>query len=487
LSSTPELVILKNLSVSSNWWTWTKDLGGGDKYLALDSTSGVQSATTVWNGTVPTSTVFSVGVDSGANGSGNIVIAYCFASISGFSKIGIYTGNGSSNSITGLGFQPAWVLIRSTASNSWFLYDSERTVSVGTNPGTANARPYLLANANGAENGAVSANIDLDSDGFSMNTTEGGLNTNTQTYIYMAFKENKTQYPLAGNMSFLVVAGGASGGGTLEWGGGGGAGGFRTSYGPSSGGGSSAESDITLAAGTYTVTIGAGGAAQTTNDIAGNNGSDSSIAKSGLTTITSIAGGKGAGRFTGTLNTDPAGIGGSGGGGIGNTNMSSNIGAAGTANQGYAGGSGGGNSNQALGGGGGGAGSVGQNGATDSGGDGGSSLNVSITGSAVAYAGGGGAGTFSSSHQGSGGGAGAGSGARGDGASPTAGGNATANTGSGGGGGGVSSTGAGGSGVVILRLLTSEYSSSTTGSPTVTTDGSDTILTYTGSGTYVHS
>ena len=67
--------------------------------------------------------------------------------------------------------------------------------------------------------------------------------------IYMAFKENPTPYPLAGNMSFLVVAGGG-GGGFGSGGGGAGAGGLRTSYGPSSGGGSSSESDITLAAGT---------------------------------------------------------------------------------------------------------------------------------------------------------------------------------------------------------------------------------------------
>jgi hypothetical protein len=42
----------------------------------------------------------------------------------------------------------------------------------------------------------------------------------------------------------------------------------------------------------------------------------------------------------------------------------------------------------------------------------------------------------------------------------------------------------GGSGVVILRMATSDYSGTTTGSPTVTTSGSDTILTFTGSGSY---
>jgi hypothetical protein len=38
--------------------------------------------------------------------------------------------------------------------------------------------------------------------------------------------------------------------------------------------------------------------------------------------------------------------------------------------------------------------------------------------------------------------------------------------------------------VVILRMLTSKYSGTTTGSPSVATDGSHTVLTYNSSGTY---
>ena len=44
--------------------------------------------------------------------------------------------------------------------------------------------------------------------------------------------------------------------------------------------------------------------------------------------------------------------------------------------------------------------------------------------------------------------------------------------------------GAGGSGVVILRMLTADYSGTTSGSPSVATSGSDTILTFNGSGSY---
>ena len=61
--------------------------------------------------------------------------------------------------------------------------------------------------------------------------------------------------------------------------------------------------------------------------------------------------------------------------------------------------------------------------------------------------------------------------------------NGTVNTG-GGGGGSVASTGAGGSGVVIISVPTALYSGTTTGSPTVTTSGSDTIIKFTSSGSY---
>jgi hypothetical protein len=72
--------------------------------------------------------------------------------------------------------------------------------------------------------------------------------------------------------------------------------------------------------------------------------------------------------------------------------------------------------------------------------------------------------------------------------SDTNGGNGTANLG--GGGGGTASDwassvgGNGGSGVVIISVPTANYSGTTTGSPTVTTSGSNTILSFTASGTY---
>ena len=263
---------------------------------------------------------------------------------------------------------------------------------------------------------------------------------------------------------YLVIAGGGSGGSRA--GGGGGAGGYLTSTAylkPST---------------TYTITVGAGGAAvYSMPSTRGNTGTNSVLSGTGITTVTSIGGG-GGGVYPGSTGLT-ATTGGSGGGGGSILGSTSGAGAAGTSGQGNAGGDGA--TSAYNGGGGGGAGSAGSQGTVSAGGTGGSGLASSITGSSVTRAGGGGGSPAGSAS----GGGGAG------GAYPNGNGTAgTVNTGGGGGGARNASdtsnvySGAGGSGVVILRLLTSEYTGTTTGSPTVTTDGSYTVLTYISSGTY---
>jgi hypothetical protein len=295
--------------------------------------------------------------------------------------------------------------------------------------------------------------------------------------------------PQSYTTDFLVIAGGGAGGlgketTSLEYaGGGGGAGGYRNSFSTeTSGGGGSSESSLTLIPGTvYTITIGAGGAGTNTSTAA-TSGVDSSISGSGITTITSVGGGRGGGRFNSgsgaTVHNSETG--GSGGGGGTSLTGTAGNGSAGTANQGFTGGDGSPDVSNDIGGGGGGASAAGADGtAGGTGGTGGDGLSSSITGSAVTRSGGGGAGAASSAGAGGSGGGGAGS-AGGDG------GDGTANTGSGGGGTRTNGTsGNGGSGVIILTMLDAKYSGTTTGSPTVATGVSgQTVLTFTGSGSY---
>ena len=281
--------------------------------------------------------------------------------------------------------------------------------------------------------------------------------------------------------SFLVIAGGGGGGG-YYYSGGGGAGGYRSSYNSeSSGGGGSAETPLVFTPNTvYTVTVGAGGAGGAGYAI-GAKGSNSSISGSNITTLTSIAGGRGKHENPG--NTDADADGGSGGGA--NSTSSASSGGSGTANQGYNGGDSTTGGSTGTTGGGGGAGQVGETKSSGSaGGAGGNGVASTITGSSVTRGGGGGGSSYNSSRGGGGTGGGGGGAENHSNTQASAG---TANTGGGGGSASHTATpngGAGGSGVVILRMLTSKYSGTTSGSPTVTTDGSDTILTFNASGSY---
>ena len=274
------------------------------------------------------------------------------------------------------------------------------------------------------------------------------------------------------SVDFLVIAGGGGGGVGQGLGGGGGAGGYRNSYSTeTSGGGGSSEASLAFNPGTvYTITVGAGGAGGTSGNT-GVNGGTSSISGTGLTTITSDGGGGGGRGDVGDDTLATGANGGSGGGG-GENNANGGNATSGTANQGFGGGAAD-KANSDAGGGGG----AGEAGNTDGDGFGGDGLASSITGSSVTRGGGGAGATAPGPASAGDGGGGTGP------SSPGAGGAGTANTGGGGGGAyGTNNGGAGGSGVVILRIPTANYSGTTTGSPTVTTDGSDKVIVFNSSG-----
>jgi len=260
------------------------------------------------------------------------------------------------------------------------------------------------------------------------------------------------------DMEYLVVAGGGGGGGNR--GGGGGAGGLLY-----------ASTFSTDRGRTYTITVGTGGNKGDgwfTGGSSGGNSEISATGNAGWTTVTAIGGGAG-GQGAGS-----GAAGGSGGGASKTTTSTTSTyyGGAGTPGQGYDGG-------DEVGVGGAGGGGAGAAGGTSPSGAGGIGVQNSITGTAVYYAGGGGGGEQQANDVAGAGGQGGG-GAGGDGSGT----NGTDGLGGGGGGGGDgygNTGGDGGDGIVIIR--TTANALSTTGSPTLTTDGSYNIYTFTVSGT----
>jgi hypothetical protein len=292
----------------------------------------------------------------------------------------------------------------------------------------------------------------------------GMIRYNTTESKYEAYSGTQWQFITVTsynyNAAYLMVAGG--GGGGVGHGGGGGAGGLLSGT-------------ASLVGGTtYTITVGAGGVGAVNGVSLPANGTNSTFYS-----LTAIGGGYGGGENQPGNATINGNSGGSGGGGA-NSTLGTGNGGAGTSGQGFAGGSGSGGNGWAAGGGGG-ASAVGANNpTTQTGGAGGAGSASSITGSSVTYGGGGGGGGGSTA----GGAGGAGGGGGGSILSGPAGTAGTANLGGGGGGSRNTGGGAGGSGVIILSVPTANYKGITTGSPTVTTSGSNTILTFTGSGSY---
>jgi hypothetical protein len=364
------------------------------------------------------------------------------------------------------------VTLPASASNGDTIILADYLRTWGTNKITINSNSLKFQ-------GNTSPNPEYNTNGQSVTLVYSGA---TQGWIPTVDDDVTLETPQTVDIDFLVVAGGGGGGRSAEPGGyhsgaGGGAGGFRTS---------TQTSNLGVA---ITVTVGDGGTGSpsapsgTSPSVLGGTGSNSSISGSGLTTITSAGGGGGAN--AGIV----GGNGGSGGGSASTTGGSGNTPST-SPSQGNNGGSGNNNAPYHGAGGGGGASAVGGNGTTTVGANGGAGTASSITGSSVTYSGGGGGGTYDGGTSGTGGTGGGGNAGAAGGANNGS--NGTANTGGGGGGSSshgpseFSAGGNGGKGVVILSMLTSKYSGTTTGSPTVTTKnaGADTVLTFTGSGSY---
>jgi len=184
LSAVPRMIIVKTRDGVNSWVVQHGSLGAG-KALNLDSTGAVQTYDPYWNGTEPTTSVFSIGTDGRTNGSSENFIGYCFAEKKGFSKFGSYTGNGNADgTFVYTGFKPSWVMIKRTDSaNSWTIRDSKRS--------TFNVmQKSLFADLSNAEADNSNYNFDFLSNGFKQRNSNGIDNASGGTYIYMAFAEN---------------------------------------------------------------------------------------------------------------------------------------------------------------------------------------------------------------------------------------------------------------------------------------------------------
>jgi len=179
LGVAPEMMWVKGRNYVENWGVYHKDVGA-TKYLMLNQTSAESTYTGAWNDTAPTSSVFTLGGWNAVNESGYNYIAYLFASLPGISKVGSYTGNGTSQNIDcGFTSGARFVLIKraSGGTGNWMLYDTERGI-------TSSSDPVLKLNNTDPEENYN--HVQPNSSGFSVTYQNDDVNNSGDTYIFYA-------------------------------------------------------------------------------------------------------------------------------------------------------------------------------------------------------------------------------------------------------------------------------------------------------------
>jgi hypothetical protein len=180
LGVVPEMIIVKSRTSSRGWPVYTSPTGAGN-FLFLNSTDESAGASTYWNNTTPTASVFSLGTAANTNNSGENYVAYLFATTAGVSKVGSYTGTGNTLQINcGFTGGARFVLIKRTdVAGAWYVWDSARGIVSGNDP-------YLVLNSNAAEVTTTDW-VDTHSPGFELSNAAGNnVNINGGTFVFLA-------------------------------------------------------------------------------------------------------------------------------------------------------------------------------------------------------------------------------------------------------------------------------------------------------------
>jgi hypothetical protein len=189
LSQKPDLVIYKDRD-SGNAWRVIPVFNNDGYYLSLSGVASQVTTSTSYFGTNTSSVLGITGSNSGIiNTSGNDIIAYCFHSVEGYSKVGSYTGNGSTDgAFLYTGFMPEWLLVKQVnAAGNWLIWDVKRSEFNVMND-------YLVPNESSEERENTAVNVDFVSNGFKWRNSDDDMNGSGDTYIYLAFAESPFKY-----------------------------------------------------------------------------------------------------------------------------------------------------------------------------------------------------------------------------------------------------------------------------------------------------
>ena len=187
LGVAPEMMWVKKRSSAANWSVYHSGANGGttpeNYHFFLNSTAQEGADNNYyWYQTAPTATVFSLGISANTNQNNTTYIAYLFASLAGISKVGRYTGNGSSQTIDcGFSSGARFILVKRTdSSGDWYIWDTARGIGSGNDP-------HLALNRSDQAEVTSDDSVDPASSGFIVNQVSAtNINVSSATYIFYA-------------------------------------------------------------------------------------------------------------------------------------------------------------------------------------------------------------------------------------------------------------------------------------------------------------
>jgi hypothetical protein len=184
LTVPPELVIIKNRTSTYDWIASnTQGYGSPSARFGVSTTNPYGTNADLSSGFTSTTFLpyYVAGYSNVVTASGENYVAYLFATCPGVSKVGTYTGNGTTQTINcGFTGGARFVLIkRKDSTGDWYTYDTARGMTVLTDP-------YSSLN-NGAGSTATLGSVTTVSTGFAVNASVlAAINTNGASYIFLA-------------------------------------------------------------------------------------------------------------------------------------------------------------------------------------------------------------------------------------------------------------------------------------------------------------
>jgi len=174
LGAVPKMMWIKNVSTASrNTEVYFYDLGPNGTLLLTTGGDAVRGSSefSVFNGTDPTSSVFTVGTGTSTNQSGDNLVAYLMGDVPGVSKVSYYIGKGVGNVnqidcgfTTGARFVLIKNINRTGTNGNWYVYDAARGIVSGNDP-------FLWINGNAAAEDTSTDYIDTYAAGFELSAT----------------------------------------------------------------------------------------------------------------------------------------------------------------------------------------------------------------------------------------------------------------------------------------------------------------------------